>query len=123
MQMFKVGAAVMLVFFPHVRRYPDGQSRLVPAVCYLNLFLPGHESSGPPFWLAVGLREQHGELHGVHVGHLPVEKHGLDHNHGSSHRLCLCHAADFAVHTHLSLPQRERGKNQICDAVQCHFTP
>lgn len=93
-------------------RYPDGQSRLVPAVCYLNLFLSGHESSGSSFWLAVGLPEQHGELHGVYVGHLPVQKHGLDHGHGGSHWLCVRHAADIALHTHLSLPQGEGGKEQ-----------
>lgn len=88
-------------------------------MCYLNLFLSGHESSGSPFWLAVGLPEQHGELHGVHVGHLPVQKHGLDHSHGGSHRLCVRHAADVALHTHLSLPQGEGGKEQIFVLMQC----
>lgn len=95
-------------------------------MCYLNLFLSGHESSGSPFWLPVGLSEQHGELHGVYVGHLPVQKHALDHSHGGSHWLCLRHAADIALHTNLSLPQGERGKERFffffvcCSAILGH---
>lgn len=90
-------------------RYPYGQSGPVPAVCYLNILLPGHESFGLPFWLTVGLPEQHGELHSFCFGHLPVKKCGVGHCNGRSHWLCIRHTADSALHAHLPLPQGERG--------------
>lgn len=91
-------------------RYPYGQYGPVPAVCYLNLLLPGHESSDSPVWFTVGLPEQHGDLHGLCYGHLPVKKCGLGHYNGSPHWLCVCHTADSSLHTHLPLPQGERGR-------------
>lgn len=93
-------------------RCPYGQYGPILAMCDLNLLLPGHESSGSPFWLPVGLHQQHGELHGLCSGHLPVQKCGPGHYHGVPHWLCVCHTADSALHTHLYVPQGERGKQR-----------
>lgn len=105
--MGSAGCDTGYIFFP---RYPYGQSGPVPAVCYLNILLPGDESFGSPLWLTVGLHEQHGELHSLCFGHLPVKKRGLGHCNGGSHWLCVRHTADSTLHTHLPLPQGERGK-------------
>lgn len=91
-------------------RNPYGQHGPVPAVCYLNLFLSGYESFGSAFGIPVGLPEQHGELHSLRFGHLPVQKRRLGHCNGSSHWLCIRDTADPPLHTHLPLPQGDRGK-------------
>lgn len=91
-------------------RYPYGQPWPVSPVCYLNFLLSDHESSGSPFRVTAGLPEQHGELHGLGIGHLPVQKCRLGHSDGSAHWLRLCNSADPALHAHLPLPQGKRGK-------------